>query len=66
MNAQRTFSTLTRDAEFHLGHAARSLREAAERAPSTGLQRFADQQSRNLTELRRVLPAARARARSAA
>jgi hypothetical protein len=59
----RTFSTLTKDAEFHIWNAEKALKLASREAPSTGLQRFTERQEGNLRMLRRVLPSVRDKAR---
>jgi hypothetical protein len=63
VTAPRTFSTFTKDAEFHLLNAERALQLASREAPSTGLQRFTAKQEGNLRQLRRVLPSVRDKAR---
>ena len=63
MTAPRNFAAFTKDCEFHLLQAERSLKLASREAPSTGLQRFTSKQEGNLRTLRRVLPSVRDAAR---
>jgi predicted secreted Zn-dependent protease len=50
------FSDYVRTAEFHCRQVERALRDAAARAPCARTEAFASKQSRNMGQLRQVLP----------